>query len=70
MIASSWFNQHSTLLQEAIKAEKNRGFYTPFPENPKAYPSDADEKGKLAFLAKMNTDFDELLQTRPSRFEG
>ncbi len=70
MIASSWFNQHSTLLQDAIKAEKNRGFYTPFPENPRAYAPEADEKGKLAFLSKMNTDFDELLQTRPSRFEG
>jgi phenylacetic acid degradation protein paaN len=70
MIALEWFKKHESVLQDSIAAEQSRIFYTPFPENPRLYPEGAEEEGKLAFLNKLNTDFDELLQMRPSRFEG
>ncbi len=56
------FEKHQTLIEQAIAAAKSRNFWTPYPENPKAYSEGMDEAGKTAFSAQMTHDFKELLQ--------
>lgn len=48
------------LISMAISAQKTRQYYAAYPENPKAYPEDANEQGLKAFQAMLNTDFSEL----------
>lgn len=59
---SSLFDKHKALIQDAINALSERTFYTPYPEHPKAYAEDANEKGKEAFGRLLNQNFDELEQ--------
>jgi len=61
--ANSLYQKHEQLLKDAIAANQDRGFYTPYPEHPKAYGEGADEAGKNAFSKMMNNDFNELLQS-------
>jgi phenylacetic acid degradation protein paaN len=61
--ASSLFEKHKPTLDAAIKAVSERTYYTPYPENPRAYPEDADAKGKSFFQSLLNNPFTELLQT-------
>lgn len=61
--ASTLFEKHKTTLESAIRATATREFFSPYPESPKAYPEDANEKGKTAFSIRMNTDYKELLQS-------
>jgi phenylacetic acid degradation protein paaN len=56
----SLYQKHQKTLQEATAALANRDYYTPYPEHPKAYAEDADQKGKASFLAQMNNDFTAL----------
>jgi phenylacetic acid degradation protein paaN len=56
----SLYQKHQKTLQEATAALANRNYYTPYPEHPKVYAEDADEKGKASFLAQMNQDFTAL----------
>jgi len=60
--ALSLFQQHEATLKSAIAAIHDRGFWTPYPEHPKAYGENGDEEGKAAFSRMMNEDFKELLQ--------
>lgn len=66
--------QHLPLLQRAAQALKERTYYSPYPENPKAYPAEEAQAGEAAFHAQMNQDFTRLLQggvqALPLRFEG
>lgn len=64
------FEKHQKSIQKAIEANKSRGFYAHYPENPKAYGEEAPAIGLKAFQDAMNTDFSELLQQQPIRFEG
>ncbi len=66
----SFYDQHQSILQTAIKANQNREYFAQYPENPKAYGEQAQAKGLADFQQMMNTDFSELLQTNPLRFEG
>ena len=66
----SLIETHRPLLQEAVAALRDRRYYSPFPENPKAYPAEAAAQGEAAFHASLNKDFDRLLQDQPLRFEG
>lgn len=59
---SSLYDKHKALIQEAINALSERTFYTPYPEHPKAYAEDANEKGKEAFGKMLNENFAELDQ--------
>jgi len=56
------FEKHQALIEQAIAAGKSRTFWTPYPENPKAYGEGMDEAGKAAFSAQMTQDYKELLQ--------
>lgn len=66
----SLIEKHSQILERAILANKERTFYAQYPENPKAYGENANAEGLLKFQNLMNTDFSELAQDQPLRFEG
>lgn len=57
---STLYNKHQGTLKEAVDAMHNRTFYSPYPEHPKAYPEEANEKGRNAFSGMMNHAFEEL----------
>ncbi len=66
----SLYEKHKVILERAIEANKARTFFAQYPENPKAYSEDAATAGLSAFHKQMNSDFTELLQDQPLRFEG
>jgi phenylacetic acid degradation protein paaN len=66
----SLYEKHAALLHQAVLANKERTFFAAYPENPKAYGENAMAEGLSKFQALLNTDFNELLQTNPLRFEG
>jgi len=68
--ALSLFQKHQATLNSAITAIHDRGFWTPYPEHPKAYGENGDEEGKAAFSRMMNEDFKELLQEGETGFIG
>jgi len=66
----SHYQRHQERIQRAIQANRERTYYAPFPENPKAYPEEAAARALGRFQAMMNNDFLELMQEKPLRFEG
>jgi phenylacetic acid degradation protein paaN len=54
------FSEHQPLLDQAVKAIHDRGYWSPFPEmpSPKAYGETAADDGKAAFEARLNKPFD------------
>lgn len=66
----SLFEKHRAILERAAQANRERVFFAQYPENPKAYAEDANAAGLLKFQNSMNTDFSELEQAQPLRFEG
>ncbi len=48
-------------IAEAINQLKLRTYYSAYPENPKAYPEDANDAGKLAFQKRLSNRFEELI---------
>ena len=68
--ALSLFEKHSKTINEAISALKTRGYYTPYPENPKAYDPEGDTKAKAYISSVMNTNFGELNQGEPQEWVG
>ena len=53
-VGNSLYNKHKQVLEDAIVALAKRTYYTPYPEHPKAYDEDANEKGKEHFGKKLN----------------
>ena len=56
----NYFDTHRDLLEKAKEAIKDRGYWSPYPEHPKAYAENAAEEGNTAFGAgarKLNGDF-------------
>ena len=64
------FEKHQNTLSTAIIALAERTYYTPFPENPKAYAEDADAKAKAWISATMNNDFKSLKQIGETAWNG
>ncbi|MDO6806599.1 hypothetical protein Q4595_29340, partial [Wenyingzhuangia sp. 1_MG-2023] len=56
-----WFSRYSPLLDQAIKAIHQRGYWAPFPEHPKAYPAES--------LASAAAEFQTLLG-QPFKLQG
>jgi phenylacetic acid degradation protein paaN len=54
------FEKHQSILENAIAALRNRGFYAQYPEHPGAYPDDADAKGRENYKALLGKNFVEL----------
>jgi len=66
----SLFEQHKEILDNAVKANHERTFYSQYPEHPKAYGEEAPAKGEEAYKIMLNNSFDELLQDAPSGQSG
>ena len=64
------FEKHQTALNIAITALSARTYFTPYPENPRAYAEDADAKAKAWMSAAMNNDFTSLQQTGEIAWSG
>lgn len=64
------FQKHQSLLEDALKALTQRTYYSPYPENPKAYAEDADAKAKAWMSAAMNNNYAELDQTGANGWVG
>jgi phenylacetic acid degradation protein paaN len=47
----------NNMIEQAIRAQKNRTFFAAYPENPKAYAEDANQKGLEAFQKQLNQNF-------------
>jgi phenylacetic acid degradation protein paaN len=60
--SSSLFEKYENIVSTALAALHTRGYYTPYPENPKAYSEDGDTKGKAYISAVLNNNFSELQQ--------
>lgn len=50
------------MISMAISAQRSRQYYAAYPENPKAYPEDANDKGLKAFQSTLNTDYADLTE--------
>lgn len=50
------------MISMAISAQRSRQYYAAYPENPKAYPEDANDKGLKAFQSMLNTDYADLTE--------
>jgi len=48
------------LIVSALEAQKSRGYFSAYPENPKAYDESAASAGLEAFQKRLNTDYDEI----------
>jgi phenylacetic acid degradation protein paaN len=51
------FERHRALLEQALNAIATRGYWSAFPESPKAYAEQMPEYGKAAFDALLNKPF-------------
>lgn len=53
------FDKHRSVLEEAVKALRERGYWTPYPEipSPRIYGETADEDGRKAVEARFGKDF-------------
>ncbi len=58
------------LIASALEAQKTRGYFSAYPENPKAYDEAAAAAGLEAFQKRLNTDFDEIHENPHSHRVG
>ncbi|TVR79417.1 MAG: phenylacetic acid degradation protein PaaN [Chitinophagaceae bacterium] len=61
---------YKTILDNALKANKERVFYAQYPEHPKAYGEDATKKALDNFQNMLNKKFTTLKQAEASDFKG
>lgn len=64
------YEKHKEIIDKAVKADHDRGFYAQYPEHPKAYGEEAPEKGQKAYDAHLNNKFEGLLQDGEASWEG
>lgn len=64
------FTKHEQTLKDSLEALKNRTYYSPYPENPKAYAEDADQKAKAYISSIMNNNFTEINQNNSDVYVG
>lgn len=68
--SSTLFEKHRATLDAALEALKVRTYYSPYPENPRAYAEDADAKAKAWISAVMNNNYELLDTTGASGWVG
>jgi phenylacetic acid degradation protein paaN len=64
------FEKYQSVIEDAQHANQLRGFYSHYPEHPKAYGEDAMAKGEDAFKKLLNHPFEALLQEEATGWEG
>lgn len=55
--------KHQNTIDNAVKANRERRFYSQYPEHPKAYGEEAPARGAASYKAMLQQPFDRLLQT-------
>lgn len=66
----SFFEKNKSIIERAIRANKERVFFAQYPEHPKAYGPDAGPNGENAFKAQLGNKFEELLQSDQGNWGG
>lgn len=57
IVAREFAERHRATLDAALNALRDRGYWTPYPELPKAYGEDADAEGRAAFEKYLRAEF-------------
>jgi phenylacetic acid degradation protein paaN len=68
--SSTLFEKHRATLEAALEALKVRTYYSPYPENPRAYAEDADAKAKAWISGVMNNNYEALDASGASDWVG
>jgi len=63
-------SNYKDILDNAIKAIHERGFWAQYPEHPKAYGDDAAAQGLEAYTNALNKNFSGLMQENPAGWAG
>jgi phenylacetic acid degradation protein paaN len=63
-------NKHQNIIDNAVKANHERIFYSQYPEHPKAYGEDAHAKGVQSYQQLLGKPFKQLLQTGETSWSG
>jgi len=62
--------KHQNTIENAVKANHERAFYSQYPEHPKAYGENAAEQGETRYKALLQQPFKQLLQTGETSWAG
>jgi len=62
--------KHQNTIDNAVKANHERAFYSQYPEHPKAYGENAIEQGSEKYSQLLNKPFKQLLQTGEASWAG
>lgn len=62
--------KHQNTIDNAVKANHERAFYSQYPEHPKAYGENAAEQGSERYQQLLNKPYKQLLQTGESSWAG
>ncbi|ACU58634.1 phenylacetic acid degradation protein PaaN [Chitinophaga pinensis] len=62
--------KHQNTIENAVKANHERAFYSQYPEHPKAYGENAAEQGENRYKALLQQPFKQLLQTGETSWAG
>jgi phenylacetic acid degradation protein paaN len=68
--SNTLFEKHRATLDAALHALTVRNYYSPYPENPRAYAEDADAMAKNWISASMNNNYTSLDQTEANGWIG
>jgi phenylacetic acid degradation protein paaN len=68
--SNTLFEKHQATLHAAMQALGSRTYYSPYPENPRAYAEDGDAKAKEWISANMNNNYTALDQTGANGWLG
>ncbi|SKD07762.1 phenylacetic acid degradation protein paaN [Chitinophaga ginsengisegetis] len=63
-------NKHQNIIDNAVKANHERTFYSQYPEHPKAYGEEAHAKGVQSYQQLLGKPFKQLLQTGETGWSG
>ncbi|MEC5147377.1 phenylacetic acid degradation protein PaaN [Chitinophaga sp. 212800010-3] len=63
-------NKHQNIIDNAVKANHERTFYSQYPEHPKAYGEEAHAKGVQSYQQLLGKPFRQLLQTGETGWGG
>ncbi|SHM26388.1 phenylacetic acid degradation protein paaN [Chitinophaga jiangningensis] len=62
--------KHQNTIENAVKANQSRTFYSQYPEHPKAYGDEAHAIGVQSYQQMLNKPFKQLLQTGETGWAG
>src|SRR5690606_29258215 len=57
VVSKDFFGVHQDVLQRAVSAAAERGYWSPFPESARAYGESANDDGRASFEAYLDQEF-------------